>query len=861
MPSPHCDRLSATSLSLDGPIAAYLRGVTAQWLLVAPEANPAMLEMLHDRDRQPFREMVPWAGEFAGKYLTGAVQVLRVTGDPALKAYLQGYVDELVALQAADGYLGPWPAFARVTNQVPYSATRLHYTWDTWGHYHATLGLLLWHATTGDARALQCAARIGDLLCDKYLGAGKPSLAETGSTEMNLAPAHSLCLLYNATGTQRYLDLARQIVEVEFGWRDANGNAVAGDYVETALQGQAFFETPRPRWESLHPIMGIVELYYLTGEENYRRAFEHIWWSICKLDRHNNGGFSSGEQAQGNPYHPGAIETCCTIAWTALTVEMLRLTRDARVADELELSTLNSIVGMHSYTGRWATYNTPMDGVRRASAHEIVFQSREGTPELNCCSVNSARGFGMLSDWALMGDADGLVLNWYGPGTYAATLPSGVRVSLLQETTYPRDGRVVIRVSPEAPAAFTLKLRIPRWSAATGMTVNGEAVAAEAGSYLALARAWQAGDTIELDLDMTVHGWVGDKECANKASLYRGPLLLAYDRRFNAMDPEQLPALDAQTLGAGRIVHWTSRLPPILLMEFMAVDGQLVRLCDFGSAGEGGTPYRSWLWLQQAETMLPQYFATTAEELFVADLARLSASYTKQSLAQQQWMMDHEPEKALAWFEAQIGQYPQLVALCAQVRDLLARDPASPLAQAARPRYEALAAAGVFSPTYLDDFKRGRKQFLAEHPELKQRVTQFEASPLQPVVEDIRVAPFPGPLAFAPVPYVWETELADIRGVHQGQHGLIYLQASVEVPWSGPSVLSFGADGPVKAWVNGSEAGCEPSAAIPAVLGEYQYPVVLHEGTNVLTFAISSDHGKSWGVVVRVGRRREAAVV
>ena len=49
----------------------YLRGVTQQWLLVAPDANPAMLEMFRDRDRQPRRAMQPWAGEFAGKYLTG----------------------------------------------------------------------------------------------------------------------------------------------------------------------------------------------------------------------------------------------------------------------------------------------------------------------------------------------------------------------------------------------------------------------------------------------------------------------------------------------------------------------------------------------------------------------------------------------------------------------------------------------------------------------------------------------------------------------------------------------------------------------------------------------------------------------
>lgn len=45
---------------------------------MAPKANPAMLEMFRDRDESPLRQMVPWAGKFAGKYLTGAVQVLRV---------------------------------------------------------------------------------------------------------------------------------------------------------------------------------------------------------------------------------------------------------------------------------------------------------------------------------------------------------------------------------------------------------------------------------------------------------------------------------------------------------------------------------------------------------------------------------------------------------------------------------------------------------------------------------------------------------------------------------------------------------------------------------------------------------------
>ena len=133
---------------------------------------------------------------------------------------------------------------------------------------------------------------------------------------------------------------------------------------------------------SLHPIQALAELYFITGQDRYREAFEHIWWSIVEWDRHNNGGFSSGEQAQGDPYHPGAIETCCTVAWMALSVDMLRLTGDSLVADELELSLLNSGLGMMNPTGRWVSYNTPMDGIRTASPNDATAPRKVSTLSL-----------------------------------------------------------------------------------------------------------------------------------------------------------------------------------------------------------------------------------------------------------------------------------------------------------------------------------------------------------------------------------------------------------------------------------------------------------------------------------------------
>lgn len=591
-----CSRPEIIEYSFESYLNAYLHSVIEQWLKIAPSANPGMLEIFRDRDRLPYRDMVPWSGEFAGKYLTAATQVLRLSiYHTGLPKYLEEFVDELVVLQAADGYLGPWPQEYGLSGKSPQYPNGG--TWDAWGHYHVMLGLLLWNSD----KALECARRIADLFCEKFLGDKSPRLVDTGSTEMNLAPIHTLCLLYKQTGEQRYLNMALQIVD-EFAAVDAEGKFLAGNYLNAAFAEQEFFQTPKPRWESLHPIMGLVELYTITGDERYRQAFEHWWWSIVKLDRHNNGGFSSGEQAQGNPYHTGAIETCCTIAWIAMSVEMLRLTGNSIVADELELSTLNSVIGLHSASGRWVTYNTPMDGVRKASAHEIVFQSREGTPELNCCSVNGARGFGMISDWALMEDTDGVILNWYGEGRIVCGLPEERYFRFDQKTDYPRSGKITLELHPDyGDQELAVKLRIPYWSANTQVSVNSQPVEnVQAGTYLTVQREWQTGDVIELHLDMSLHYWVGELECEGKTSIYYGPILLTYDRRFNDFDPDDIPALDAKGL-QGKIVEWNGWMKPILLMEFTAVDRRKLRLCDFGSAGEGGSPYRSWLVVHNVE--------------------------------------------------------------------------------------------------------------------------------------------------------------------------------------------------------------------------------------------------------------------
>lgn len=581
---------AAGDFNLTGWIRGYLDGITDNWLKVAPASNPAILEMFHDRNREPLRDLVPWAGEFAGKYLTSAASVHRMTADPQLREVIVDFVRRLRSLQDRDGYLGPWPDASKLTGRAP-NCARGRGTWDAWGHYHVMLGLLRWNEQSGDAEALACARRIGRLLCTTFEAR---RLVDIGSTEMNLAPIHSLCLLHRRTGDARFLRAAQRIRD-EFAATDEAGRALAGNYLKGPLSGLEFYQLPKPRWEGLHSVQGMGELGSLTGDADCRRAFERIWWSIAQWDRHNNGGFSSGEKACGNPYDPRPIETCCTVAWTALGVDMLHLTHNPVVADELELSTLNSLVGLHSPNGRWSTYNTPMDGVRKSNCHDIVFQARAGSPELNCCSVNAARGLGMIAEWAVVPVPEGMLLNWYGPGTIRTALGDGTRVELEQETGYPREGRTRIRVLPERTERFSLGLRIPHWSHRTGVRVNGRDVAGvQPGRYLPLERKWTRGDTIKIDFDFSLQFWAGERECEGKASIYRGPILLTYDRRFNAFDPDRIPHLDAGKL-VEKSATYEDWLAPMLLVEYPAADGTPVRLCDFASAGAGGSPYRTWL--------------------------------------------------------------------------------------------------------------------------------------------------------------------------------------------------------------------------------------------------------------------------
>ena len=572
---------SMNYMKLEGVMGERYDANLKNWLLTAPYENPGMVQMYFRRN-QSHQELVPWYGEFSGKYLTSAALCYEMDPDEELKKAGDYVVEQLAKAQDEDGYLGVWPDDQKLagTNQ---SGNK---TWDAWSHYHNMLGLYWWNQATGNEQAMEIVEKAVGCLYDFYITQGNKMDEDKDGTDT--AIGHICALLYQETGDER----CKELVEKTFVTFE---EVLGGNYYQSGLENKPFYQMKRTRWECLHAIETIKENYTITGDEDYRTSFENIWDGVWRYDVLYTGGFSSGEGACGNPYDVRAIETCCTIAWMALSVDQLDLTDDPLVADQLELSTWNALLGAQQTSGRSFTYNTPMEGQRLASAHDIVFQAVAGSSELNCCSVNGPRGFGMIGQWGLTTKGEQVTVNYYGASKTELTTENNHTVTITQTGSYPFGSDLQISVAADAEYEGELRLRIPAWSENTEVKLNGEAVEGiTAGTYLTLSGV-KDGDAVELAFDMSPHFWQGNYEVGGKTSVYVGPILLTYDQRFN--EGQETPdTLKLSELTLTEIACEDTLYPsPYLLVEATATNGESVVLCDFATAGQTGTSYTTWL--------------------------------------------------------------------------------------------------------------------------------------------------------------------------------------------------------------------------------------------------------------------------
>jgi hypothetical protein len=143
-----------------------------------------------------------------------------------------------------------------------------------------------------------------------------------------------------------------------------------------------------------------------------------------------------------------------------------------------------------------------------------------------CCQHNASHGWPYFTQhlWYAAPD-NGLAAYLYSPCEMTAKVANGVVARITEDTRYPFEEKVTLTMHLPQATRFPVYLRVPSWCAKPWLAVNGTrmTVTEAVGKMVRLDREWKDGDTIVLDLPMTVraHRWPTNR---NTVSVDRGPL-------------------------------------------------------------------------------------------------------------------------------------------------------------------------------------------------------------------------------------------------------------------------------------------------------------------------------------------------
>jgi len=572
--------------SFKGLVGKRIKIVEKEWLLKFIKYNPAMFQIFKDKERKERYPLDAWSGEFPGKFLTGLTYFFNISNNPEIMEISNTIKNIISSTMDKDGYIGPFSRKKRLYSKIKKTEYNCQ-VWDLWGHYHCIYGLLNLYKFTKNEEILKICERSSDFIINIFLHKkNRERLFKDKFLYINMSFLHVFCLLYRVTGNKKYLDFTLKYINYF-----ENKNIL--NYLTYAIEGIDLYKMGKPRWEVLHYIRSFKELYLITGENKYKKAFKNCFWSIVKNDLNNNGGITIDEKFSGEANTAGVIETCPTVSWLGFCIDMLEISGDSFVADILEITTFNAILGALHNSGGWWTYNNPLKGYKKASFNDIAWQGLPGGPFLNCCSAYGHVGLGIISLWAIMKYKKGIVLNYYGEGDFQISSPSEQNIKISQKTRYPEKGDIKIIISLERAEIFSIKFRIPYWSKKSKLIIDGEIIEnLRPGQYFELIRNWKRKNEIYLSLDLNFHSKSISRKDFNVSSFYYGPILLSYDQIFNKFEYDQIFPLDSRNISFN-IIKKSKSVPCWILVRANIDDIKSVILCDYASAGSNGTYYSS----------------------------------------------------------------------------------------------------------------------------------------------------------------------------------------------------------------------------------------------------------------------------
>jgi DUF1680 family protein len=504
------------------------------------------------------------------KVLEGAAYSLAAHPDPVLDKTADAVIAKIAAAQQANGYLNTY--FTLVEPQNRWKDFRSKHELYCAGHLFEAA--VAHYRATGRRTFLDVAVKLADHI-DATFGPGK-RLEVPGHEEIELA----LIKLAAVTGQERYRKLAQFFVDIR---GDAARRKIHGAYCQDHLPVRQQSEIVGHAVRAMYLYAGVADVAADTGDKALVAAMERLWQDVAERKMYITGGIGARHQGEafGDAYelpNPSAYcETCAAIGLAFWNHRLNLLHADAKYADVLERAIYNGILSGVALDGEHFFYVNPL--ASSGGHHRQPFFG------CACCPTNMARFLPSLPGYVYATAERTIYVNLYATGTAGVDL-QGAKIKLAQETRYPWEGRVTIRVQPEKPTRFALAVRIPGWCRKYTVSVAGrEQGWACKNGYAVADRNWLPGDTVELNLDMPVERIEAHPRVEadrGRVAIQRGPIVYCLEGVDNpagvrsmllAKDPQFRCEHRADLLGGVTVIHAVDRAGrPLTAIPYYAWD-------------------------------------------------------------------------------------------------------------------------------------------------------------------------------------------------------------------------------------------------------------------------------------------------
>jgi hypothetical protein len=475
------------------------------------ELEPAMLAKPFVTRGRNKKISVGWNAEISGEYWCGLVNLAFTLDDRKLKRKAERWVNGVLAAQEEDGYIG---AYRKTDDRTE--------DYNPWSVHFAVRALLSYHEATGRADVLE-ACRRGLLWFVDHWANHRTDYA--GPTIIE-----SCAVVYGKTGEKRLLVWAEKYL----AWLEKNSRwpnhlpAMAG---------------PELAYNSAHAVAyGVwidlpAALFCATGRKEYLAAAKNAMRKVIQKCFQETGAPASNHEYLSPPGALSETEYCNFPVYAEALRWLLKASGAAEYGDRIERIVFNGSQGAKKKDGRAIAYMSSPNQ-QLATLQSSNYGPRGSMEvyapvyEVACCPAMSVRVLPEFTAGLVMTDGgDGIYVTGYAPCRAQVATAAGTSI-LEVETEYPFREDVTLRLTPAAPGAFTLHLRIPRWCKKPLVSVNRKKIGGpiKPGSFFAISRTWRAGDIVQMRFPMELRVVeVDDRAIRHERPLAieRGPLLFA----------------------------------------------------------------------------------------------------------------------------------------------------------------------------------------------------------------------------------------------------------------------------------------------------------------------------------------------